>query len=212
MGLVQGQLNLTVTVWGQEQAEARALKNVSRILSPRGDSADVFEWVLLGFHSVQYFIKSQMHQLVCNPVFQFRIPTKEGNEVKVSIQVPWTPLPLHSMPINHDFNHLNWHQTQPVTSLLARLYFSKLLRSYDLGWSVLPVDSLIPPRCLLPQLGGSRHSDQFMFFQTCSSLSSDCLASPMFVLPFAVRDLFSLIEKREAHEEGVRSPFAQCHF
>lgn len=88
MGLVRGQLNLTVTVWGQEQAEARALRDVSRILSLRGDSTDVFEWMLLGFHSVQYFVESQMQQLVCNPVFQRRIPTKEGNEVRVSMQVP----------------------------------------------------------------------------------------------------------------------------
>ena len=75
------------TVWGQEQAEARALRNVSGTLSPGGDGADVFAWMLSGVHSVQYFAETQMHHQLCYPVSQPRIPAKEENEVRVSIHV-----------------------------------------------------------------------------------------------------------------------------
>lgn len=51
-----------VTDWGQEQAKAGALKDVSRTpdLQAVGDAADGFEWMLLGVHSVQYFVEPQM--------------------------------------------------------------------------------------------------------------------------------------------------------
>lgn len=54
-----------------------------------------------------------------------------------------------------------------------------------------------------PRLGGSRCLDQLITFQTCSLLISDYLASHMFVLPFAVQGLFSLMEKIEVNEEGL---------
>lgn len=56
---------------------------------------------------------------------------------------------------------------------------------------------------------GTRTSSSL--FQTRSSLNSDRLASPMFVLPFAAQGLFPLVEKTKAHEEGAQSPFAPCH-
>lgn len=43
--------------------------------------------MLLGVHSVQYFAETQMHHLLYNPLSQSRIPTKEGDEVRVSTQV-----------------------------------------------------------------------------------------------------------------------------
>lgn len=45
---------------------------------------------------------------------------------------------------------------------------------------------------------------QFITFQICCSLISDRLASRMLVLSFAVRGLFSLMEKAEVHGEGLR--------
>lgn len=64
------------------------MRDVSRTLSPGGDATDVFEWMPLGVHSVQYFVETQMHHLACNPVFQPRTPTEEGNEARVSMRVP----------------------------------------------------------------------------------------------------------------------------
>lgn len=104
-----------------------------------------FAWMLLGVHSVQYFAETQMHHQLCYPVSQPSIPAKEENEVRVSIQVLQSLLPLHSMTTNHAFNSLNWHQTQPVSSLLAPLPFSNVLRSYDWGWSISFMGSFISP-------------------------------------------------------------------
>lgn len=113
-----------VTVWGPERAEAKALRNVSGILSPGGDGADAFAWMLLDVQSVQYFVATQIHHQLCNPISQPRIPTKVENEVRVSIQVLWSLLPLRSMPTSHLFHHLNRHQTtcfqsSSTSSLLA---------------------------------------------------------------------------------------------
>lgn len=162
-----------------------------------------FAWMLLGVHSVQYFAETQMHHQLCYPVSQPSIPAKEENEVRVSIQVLRSLLPLHSMTTNHAFNSLNWHQTQPVSSLLAPLPFSNVLRSYDWGWSISFMGSFISPGGSPPRLGGSRCLDQLITLQTCSLLISDYLASPMFVLPFAVQGFFSLMEKIEANEEEL---------
>lgn len=150
---------------------------------------------------------------MCNPVFQSGTLPKEGNEARVSMQVLWSPLPLLSMLASHDFHHLNWYQTQALSSLLEYLSFFEVLRCYDLGWSIL----LIGPFPPLPfheaylswEVQGTQTSPSL--FQTHSSLNSDHLASPMSVLPFAVQGLFSSIKETEAHEEGVRSPFAPCH-
>lgn len=100
------------------------------------------------------------------------------------------------------FNHLNWCHTQPASNLLTPLPFSKVLRSHGLGWSISFTGPLVSPGCSLPGLGGSRHLDQLVALQTCSSLISDRLASPMFVLPFAIWGLF-LMEKTWAHRKAV---------
>lgn len=52
MGSVHGQLDLMMTVWGQEQAEARARRNVPGSPCPGGADADVLTWMLSGVHSV----------------------------------------------------------------------------------------------------------------------------------------------------------------
>lgn len=77
-----------VKVWDRSRLKQEPRGMSPELLSPGGDSTDVFEWMLLGVQSVQYFVESQMYHLVCNPVFQSRTPTKEGNEARVSAQVP----------------------------------------------------------------------------------------------------------------------------
>lgn len=67
----------------------------------------------------------------------------------------WPLRPLRSMPTNRDLCHLNWHQTQRVSSLLPLVPFSKVLWSYGLGWSILFMGPLISPGRSLPRLGGS---------------------------------------------------------
>lgn len=96
-----------VTVRGPELAEAKAPRNVSGILSPGGDGADAFAWMLLDVQSVQHFVATQIHHQQCNPISQPRIPTKVEKEVTVSVQVLGSLLPLRSMPANHAFHRLN---------------------------------------------------------------------------------------------------------
>lgn len=52
MSSVHGQPDLMMTVWGQEQAEARAWRDVPGSPCPGGAGADVLTWMLLGLHSV----------------------------------------------------------------------------------------------------------------------------------------------------------------
>ena len=193
-----------VTVWGPELDEAKALRNISGILSPGGDGADAFAWMLLDVQSVQHFVATQIHHQQCNPISQPRIPTKVENEVRVSIQVLWSLLPLRSMPTNHAFHYLNWHQTQPVSILPAPCPSLHILRNYSYGRSISFMSPFISLGGSPPWLGGLRNLAQFITFQICSSLISGRLALPLFVLPFAVWGLFSLMEKAEASGEELR--------
>ena len=193
-----------VTVWGPELDEAKALRNISGILSPGGDGTDAFAWMLLDVQSVQHFVATQIHHQQCNPISQPRIPTKVENEVRVSIQVLWSLLPLRSMSTNHAFHHLNWHQTQPVSILPAPCPSLHILRNYSYGRSISFMSPFISPGGSPPWLGGLRTWPSSSLFRYALHSSLVAWALPLFVLPIAVWGLFSLMEKAEVNGEELR--------
>lgn len=145
MDLVWGQLNLMVTVWGHKQAEERALRNVSQTLSPGGAGADVFTWMLKV--SIQYFAGTYMY----NPVSQPRVPAKEGNEVRVAMQVLWHFFPSTRGP--QIMTLVIWTDIKP-SLFLGILSFFKVFWRYGLGRSILFMGALLSPGCRLARQGG----------------------------------------------------------